>query len=134
MGVCNLFFFIKNKNGEQELVTPVLDGTILPGVLRDSTLRIALEMNRFKVNERKIYIDEIIEAHNEGRVFISTYCEAAGGVWHWDGCEHPANIRAGLPGEDLRLEDQRREISRRSDIRDFQSNTGNIGNPKSIYF
>ena len=41
MGVCNLFFLIKNKAGEKELVTPILDGTILPGVTRDSVLRIS---------------------------------------------------------------------------------------------
>ena len=49
MGVCNLFFFLKNKDGEHELITPILDGTILPGVVRDSILRIATQMNRFKV-------------------------------------------------------------------------------------
>jgi len=38
MGVCNLFFFWKNKDGEDELVTPELDGTILPGIVRDSVL------------------------------------------------------------------------------------------------
>lgn len=51
MGVCNLFFFLKNKHGEEELITPILDGTILPGVVRDSVLRIAMEMNKFKVVE-----------------------------------------------------------------------------------
>lgn len=38
MGVCNLFFFWKNKRGEKELVTPILDGTILPGIVRDTVL------------------------------------------------------------------------------------------------
>lgn len=38
MGVCNVFFFWKNKEGEKELVTPILDGSILPGVVRDSVL------------------------------------------------------------------------------------------------
>lgn len=52
MGVCNLFFYIKNKNGEEELVTPSLDGTILPGVVRDSVIRLATQMGRFKVVQR----------------------------------------------------------------------------------
>lgn len=65
MGVCNLFFFTINKKGEKELITPMLDGTILPGILRDSILVIYLkyyfkeitrEMKEFKVTERKLYI------------------------------------------------------------------------------
>jgi branched-chain amino acid aminotransferase len=66
--VCNLFFYWKNKQGEDELLTPLLDGTILPGVTRDSVLRLGTEMKKFKVTQRKIYIDEIIEAHKENRV------------------------------------------------------------------
>ena len=31
----NLFLFWKNAAGEKELITPPLDGTILPGVTRD---------------------------------------------------------------------------------------------------
>jgi branched-chain amino acid aminotransferase len=34
----NLFVFWKNENGEDELITPPLDGTILPGITRDSIL------------------------------------------------------------------------------------------------
>lgn len=37
VGTSNIFFFWKN-NGEDELVTPALDGTILPGIVRDSIL------------------------------------------------------------------------------------------------
>lgn len=68
MGVCNLFIYMTNKHGEKELVTPVLDGTILPGVTRDSVLRIAMEMNEFKVSQRSVHIDEVIEGIHEGRV------------------------------------------------------------------
>jgi branched-chain amino acid aminotransferase len=38
VGSMNIFFFWKNKDGEKELVTPVLDGSILPGITRDSVL------------------------------------------------------------------------------------------------
>ena len=62
MGVCNLFMVFKNKDDEIELVTPKLDGTILPGVTRDSVLHIASNMKNIKVTERNIVIDEIIEA------------------------------------------------------------------------
>lgn len=68
MGVCNLFIFMKNKNGEKELITPILDGTILPGITRDSILRMTTEMDRFKVIERSIHIDEVIQGIKEDRV------------------------------------------------------------------
>jgi len=39
VGTSNIFFFWINEQGEKELVTPYLDeGTILPGVMRDSIL------------------------------------------------------------------------------------------------
>lgn len=56
MGVCNLFFFVKNKNGEKELITPELDGTILPGITRDSILELVRSWGKFKVTEKKLYI------------------------------------------------------------------------------
>ena len=62
MGVCNLFMVFKNKDDEIEFVTPKLDGTILPGVTRDSVLKIASNMKNIKVTERDIFIDEFIEA------------------------------------------------------------------------
>lgn len=41
VGTSNVFFFIKNKDGSKELITPSLDsGLILPGVTRDSILRL----------------------------------------------------------------------------------------------
>jgi hypothetical protein len=37
-GTMNFFVHWKNEKGEEELATPVLDGTILPGVTRQSVL------------------------------------------------------------------------------------------------
>jgi branched-chain amino acid aminotransferase len=34
----NFFVFWKNEKGEDELITPPLDGTILPGITRDSII------------------------------------------------------------------------------------------------
>lgn len=51
------------------MITPILDGTILPGVTRDSVLKIGTELNSFKITQRKIYINEIIEAHKENRLY-----------------------------------------------------------------
>ena len=67
----NLFVFWKNEAGEDELVTAPLDGTILPGVTRDSLLTLAREWGEFKVTERTFTIDELCKAVDEGRVYES---------------------------------------------------------------
>ena len=38
VGTMNFFLFWKNEKGENELITPPLDGTILPGVTRASII------------------------------------------------------------------------------------------------
>jgi branched-chain amino acid aminotransferase len=60
-GTMNVFFIIGNT-----AVTPNLDaGTILAGVTRDSVIILLKEMG-YKVEERPISINEIIEAHKNG--------------------------------------------------------------------
>lgn len=44
VGTMNFFVFWKNEQGEDELVTPPLDGTILPGVTRKSLLTLFEEL------------------------------------------------------------------------------------------
>ena len=39
-GAMNVFFLLRKSDGGSELVTPPLDGTILPGVTRDSVLQL----------------------------------------------------------------------------------------------
>src|SRR6267378_732327 len=48
-----------------EVVTPALGGTILPGVTRDSALALMRKWG-IKVSERQISIDEVIDAHKHG--------------------------------------------------------------------
>lgn len=60
VGAMNIFFVI-----DGELVTPELSGSILPGITRDSVLKLAHQWNIPAV-ERKISIDEVIEAHRSG--------------------------------------------------------------------
>ena len=55
VGTSNIFFFIND-----ELVTPPLGGTILPGVTRDSVLQLAGHWGIHAV-ERQISIDEVVE-------------------------------------------------------------------------
>ena len=64
----NLFFVWKNTNGETELITAALDGTILPGVTRDSLMEIAKEIDEIKVTERVYTMEELLTAHKEGRI------------------------------------------------------------------
>lgn len=70
IGSMNCFILLKDaKTGELELVTPSLkDGTILPGVTRDSILKLTRSWNEFKVSERAINMKEFIEAHEAGRI------------------------------------------------------------------
>ena len=62
VGSMNIFFVI-----DDELVTPVLNGSILPGITRDSVLTMAKKWN-IKVSERQISIDELIDAHDSGKL------------------------------------------------------------------
>ena len=70
IGSMNCFIVLRNKLGEIELVTPLLNGTILPGVTRDSILKLTRSWNEFefKVTERPIKMAEFIEAHQENRI------------------------------------------------------------------
>jgi len=79
-GTMNLFFFWKNKHGEEELITAALDGTILPGVVRDSVLCLAREWGQFKVAERSTSIHEIVEAIKEGRMIEAFGCGTAANI------------------------------------------------------
>jgi len=68
VGTMNIFFYWKNKKGKNELITAPLDGTILPGVTRDSILAIARKWKEFEVTEAKYTIHDVIEASKEGRL------------------------------------------------------------------
>jgi branched-chain amino acid aminotransferase len=61
-GVMNIFFVIGNT-----VITPSLNGTILPGVTRDSVVTLLRDMG-VEVVERRISIDEVVEAHSEGKL------------------------------------------------------------------
>ncbi|MEI6132676.1 MAG: branched-chain amino acid aminotransferase [Bacillota bacterium] len=60
VGTMNVFFKI---NGE--VITPALQGSILPGVTRDTTIEL-LKYWGIKVTERTISIQEIFDAHANG--------------------------------------------------------------------
>ena len=62
VGTMNMFFLI-----EDELITAPLNGSILPGVTRDSVIRIVKDWG-LKITERSLVIDEVINAANDGRL------------------------------------------------------------------
>lgn len=68
----NLFLVITDaQSGKHELITPPLDGTILPGVTRDSVLSLArsrLPADQYFMSERNIAMAEVARASDEGRL------------------------------------------------------------------
>ncbi|MGI6160665.1 MAG: branched-chain amino acid aminotransferase [Christensenellales bacterium] len=62
VGSMNIFFKIGG-----EIVTPELNGSVLPGITRDSVLTLAKDMG-YKVSERQISIDEVFDAHAAGKL------------------------------------------------------------------
>lgn len=62
VGAMNIFFVIGD-----EVVTPKLNGSILPGITRDSVVAMAKRWN-LKVSERRIGIDEVLSAHASGQL------------------------------------------------------------------
>jgi len=59
-GTMNLIFVIDGK-----LVTPPVSSTILAGITRDSVLQLARDLG-YTVEERKVSVDELVEAHRAG--------------------------------------------------------------------
>ncbi len=60
VGAMNIFFKIAG-----EVVTPALNGSILPGITRDSVINV-LKSKNIPVSEKRISIDEIIAAYENG--------------------------------------------------------------------
>ena len=62
VGAMNVFFLI-----DGELITPQLEGNILPGVTRDSVINLARHMG-IKVSERRLSIKEVCAAADAGKL------------------------------------------------------------------
>ena len=60
VGTSNIFFRIAGQ-----LITPPLEGSILPGITRDSVIKLASSWG-LDVVERQISIDEVLKAHAQG--------------------------------------------------------------------
>ncbi|XP_053908400.1 branched-chain-amino-acid aminotransferase, mitochondrial-like isoform X1 [Cuculus canorus] len=68
IGAMNVFVFWNRPDGEPELVTPPLDGLILPGVTRRSILDLAREWGEFGVREGPLPMAAVLEALRGGRL------------------------------------------------------------------
>ncbi len=62
VGSMNIFFVIDGV-----VVTPALNGSILPGITRKSSIEVLRDMG-YTVEERKISVDEITKAYEEGKL------------------------------------------------------------------
>lgn len=62
VGAMNIMFKI---NGE--IITPALEGSILPGITRDSILKLAAKLG-LPVKERRISVDELLQAAQSGEL------------------------------------------------------------------
>lgn len=62
VGSMNIFFV---ENGK--IVTPALNGSILPGITRKSIIQLAKDLG-YEVEERKVSIDELFDAYDKGEL------------------------------------------------------------------
>ncbi len=60
VGTSNIFFVVGD-----DLITPPLSGSILPGIMRDSVIRMARSWG-INVREERLAIDELLKLNNEG--------------------------------------------------------------------
>jgi branched-chain amino acid aminotransferase len=99
MGCMNLFFVFGSGSGAR-VATPELTGSLLPGVTRDSLLRLARD-NGYEVAERRISVEEWARAAASGELTEVFACGTAavvtpvGKVRHADG---EVTISQGEPG------------------------------------
>ncbi len=62
VGAMNIFFKIDGK-----IVTPMLNGSILPGITRNSVIEVCKSWG-YEVEERKISVDELLDAQKSGKL------------------------------------------------------------------
>jgi len=98
----NQFFFWVNQQGQKELITAPLDGTILPGVTRDSILALARSWKEFQVTERPYSIHEVVKAVKEGRLIEAFGAGTAAIVspvnaFYFDGQDYPVPLDKSNP-------------------------------------
>lgn len=92
VGSMNIFFVIKG-----EVVTPMLTGSILPGITRKSIIQV-LKDHGYKITERRVSVDELLEASKKGEldeVFGTGTAAVISpvGMLHYKGVDYEINNR-----------------------------------------
>ncbi|MCY7409080.1 MAG: branched-chain amino acid aminotransferase [Chitinophagales bacterium] len=95
IGTMNVFFVIDGV-----AITPELDGTILDGVTRDSVIQL-LKHHGTKVEERKISIDEVFDAHQKGILQDAFGTGTAASISTISHIEHKGNMIALPPVNEI---------------------------------
>lgn len=98
-GVMNMFFVIDGT-----AITPPLEGTILPGVTRDSTIQICADLG-IPCEERRISVEELVAAHHDGTLEEAFGCGTAATI-------APIH-RLGLDGTEVHLEEDDGSVAAR---------------------
>lgn len=96
VGAMNIFFKIDGV-----VVTPELSGSILPGVTRDSVIRLCKDWG-YKVEERRISIDEVYTAYKKGlleEVFGTGTAAVISPVGHLRWEDHVMQVQDGGIGK-----------------------------------
>ena len=96
VGAMNIFFKINGK-----IVTPMLNGSILPGITRNSTIELCKSWG-FEVEERKISAQELYEASLNGQleeVFGTGTAAVISPVGHLRFQDHVVVVGDGQIGE-----------------------------------
>lgn len=109
VGTMNLFTAWRTPEGEKEIVTAPLDGTILEGVTRDSILALARERlapEGWKISERRYTMREVADAAEDGRLLEVFGAGTAAVVSpvrsiSWDGKLVDCGLKEGSEAGDL---------------------------------
>eukprot|EP01062_Namystynia_karyoxenos_P056182 TRINITY_DN47148_c0_g1_i1.p1 TRINITY_DN47148_c0_g1~~TRINITY_DN47148_c0_g1_i1.p1 ORF type:complete len:392 (+),score=132.53 TRINITY_DN47148_c0_g1_i1:88-1263(+) len=114
VGSMNMMFYWTNTAGEKEVITAPLDGTVLPGVTRDSVLTLLREWGECKVTERAATIHEVIQAIQDGRMHEAFGTGTAAVISLVDGISYKDQLYSiPVPGKDglsIRLLDRIQSI------------------------
>ncbi|QWF78184.1 branched-chain amino acid aminotransferase [Amycolatopsis sp. CA-230715] len=100
MGGMNLFF-VFGSGADARVVTPELTGSLLPGVTRDSLLRLASDLGH-RVDERRISTDEWEKAAASGELTEVFACGTAAVITPVGSVKHAGGgftVADGAPGE-----------------------------------
>ncbi|MEX2289650.1 MAG: branched-chain amino acid aminotransferase [Mycobacteriales bacterium] len=100
MGGMNLFFVLSGADGGARLLTPALTGTLLPGVVRDSLLRLAPELG-LPVEQGRLSVDDWRKGVADGsltEVFACGTAAVIAPVGHVKGPTGEWTMGDGSPG------------------------------------